>query len=69
MLEGFERQAQDMTRMNLRVPGLVVVQVDERGIELREPADNPSATEEAVLGQVDIGLAREMSYRIAEIGN
>ena len=45
--------------MSTGVGGLVVVQVDEQGIELGEPADQPATAEEAVLGQVDIGLAGE----------
>ena len=58
-----------MLRMSLGVLGLVVVQVDEQGIELGEPADQPAMAEEAVLGQVDIGFARELPGRIGKVGD
>ena len=69
VLEGLERQAQHMLRMSIGVLGLVVVQVDEQGIELGEPADQPAMAEEAVLGQVDVGFARELPGRIGKVGD
>ena len=47
----------------------LVVQVDEQGIELGQPADQPAMAEEAVLGQVDIGFARELPDRIGKVGD
>ena len=68
-LEGLDGQTQDMLRMGLGMVGLVVVQVDEQGVELGELADQPPAAEEAVLGQIDVGLALQLPHHIAEIGD
>jgi hypothetical protein len=53
--------------MSLGVLRLVVVQVDEQGIEFGKTANQSAAAEEAVLGQVDVRLTSELPDRVAEI--
>ena len=48
-------------------PELVEVEIDEQGIELGQLHDEPSASQETVLAQIDVFAAGELSNDIAEI--
>lgn len=67
LIQGVKGQLEHMARVAAGVLGAVEVEVDEQGVELGQAGDQPARTEEAVLGEVDVGNAGELAHGVGQI--
>ena len=65
--QGLDARSRTWRGVGVGEQGPIVVEVGEEGVQLSEVGDEAAPAEEAVLGQVDIVLALELTGGIGEI--